>query len=127
MLDVARARGRARHAALLLADARWLPLAGGCVDGVFAAGLIMHLPDATAGLAELARVTRAGGRLVLFHPSGRAALAARRGHVLRPDEPLAEGQLCESTRRTGWRLDSYDDGPHRFLALATRVPLATGV
>jgi SAM-dependent methyltransferase len=120
MLDVARCRGRAEHAALLLADARWLPLAAGSVDAVFAAGLIMHLPDPGAGLVELARVTRPGGRLVLFHPSGRAALAARRGHTLRPDEPLAEGPLRESTRRTGWRLDAYDDPPHRFLALATR-------
>ncbi len=120
MIRVARDRGRAEHGSLLLADARWLPLAAGSVDAVFAAGLIMHLPDPGAGLAELARVTRAGGRLVLFHPSGRAALAARRGHTLRPDEPLAEGPLRESTRRTGWRLDTYDDPPHRFLALATR-------
>jgi SAM-dependent methyltransferase len=120
MLDVARDRGRAEHAALLLADARRLPLAAGSVDAVFAAGLIMHLPDPGAGLAELARVTRPGGRLVLFHPSGRAALAARRGHTLRPDEPLAEGPLRESTRRMGWRLDAYDDPPHRFFALAIR-------
>jgi SAM-dependent methyltransferase len=121
MLDVARARGRAESAALLLADARQLPFPAGSVGAVFAAGLVMHLPDPGAGLAELARVTRPGGRLALFHPSGRAALAARRGHVLRPDEPLAEGPLRESTRRTGWRLDAYDDPPDRFLALATRA------
>jgi SAM-dependent methyltransferase len=121
MLDVARAHGRAEYATLLLADARALPFPAGSVDAVFAAGLVMHLPDPVAGLAELARVTRPGGRLALFHPSGRAALAARRGHVLRPDEPLAEGPLRESTRRTGWRLDAYDDPPDRFLALATRA------
>jgi SAM-dependent methyltransferase len=120
MLDVARDRGRTARAALLLADARRLPLADGCADGVFAAGLIMHLPDAVAALAELARVTRPGGRLVLFHPSGRVALAARHGRTLRPDEPLSEGVLRNSTRRAGWRLDRYDDPPDRFLALATR-------
>jgi SAM-dependent methyltransferase len=120
MLDVARARGRSEHASLLLADARRLPLAGGCVDAVFAAGLIMHLPDTVAALAELARVTRPGGRLVLFHPSGRVALAARHNRTLRPNEPLAEGILRDSTRQAGWRLDRYDDGPHRFFALATR-------
>jgi SAM-dependent methyltransferase len=90
------------------------------VDAVFAAGLIMHLPDPEAGLGQLARVTRTGGLLILFHPSGRAALAARHGRTLRPDEPLAEGPLRHSTGRAGWRLTTYDDADGRFLAIATR-------
>jgi SAM-dependent methyltransferase len=120
MLDVARAGHRDADAALVLGDARRLPVADAGVDAVFAAGLVAHLPDATAGLAELARVTRPGGRLVLFHPSGRAALAARHGRTPRADEPLSRGPLGGSLRDAGWRLDRYDDAPHRFLALATR-------
>jgi SAM-dependent methyltransferase len=116
MLAVARARGG--H--LVLADARRLPVADSAVDVVFAAGLLTHLPDAEAGLRELARVTRSGGGLILFHPSGRAALAARHGRALRPDEPLAEAVLRGSTDRTGWRLTRYDDAAHRFLAVAHR-------
>jgi hypothetical protein len=65
-------------------------------------------------------VTRTGGLLVLFHPSGRATLAARRGRVLSPDELLAEGVLRRSTAATGWRLTAYDDAPQRFFALAER-------
>lgn len=120
MLAVARARHGSQRAGLVLADARGLPLADASVDAVFAAGLLTHLPDTDAALRELARVTRTGGRLVLFHPSGRAALAARHGRALRPDEPLAEAPLRQSTGRTGWQLGSYDDPPHRFLALAVR-------
>ncbi len=120
MLAAARDRARDCGAVLLLADARHLPLAGGSVDAVFAAGIIHHLPDSESGLAELARITRPGGRLVLFHPSGRAALAARHGHVLAPDEPLAEPLLRAATARTGWQLTSYDDPPHRFHAVAVR-------
>ena len=127
MLEVARAGHRDAHAALVLGDARRLPVADGGVDAVFAAGLVMHLPDIAAGLAELARVTRPGGRLVLFHPSGRAALAARRGRTPRPDEPLNREPLDTSLRRAGWRLDRYDDAPHRFLALATRQDAQTEV
>jgi hypothetical protein len=59
---------------------------------------------------------------VLFHPSGRAALAARHGHVLSPDEPLAEGTLRRSTAAAGWTVTAYDDAPHRFFAAATRTP-----
>ncbi|MER7002507.1 class I SAM-dependent methyltransferase [Dactylosporangium sp. NPDC000555] len=116
MLHVARARGER----LILGDARRLPLAAASLDAVFAAGLVMHLPDATEGLRELARVTVPGGHLVLFHPSGRAALAARHGRVLRPDEPLSRSPLTESCSRAGWTLTDYDDGDERFFALAIR-------
>jgi SAM-dependent methyltransferase len=120
MLAHARAQGRAAYAALVVGDARCLPLASASADAVFAAGLIMHLPDPEAGLGQLARITRRGGLLILFHPSGRAALAARHGRALRPDEPLAEAPLRHSTRRAGWRLITYDDAECRFLAVAIR-------
>jgi SAM-dependent methyltransferase len=120
MLTYAQAHGRAAHAALVVGDARCLPVADASVDVVFAAGLIMHLPDPEAGLEQLARITRPGGLLVLFHPTGRAALAARHGRTLRPDEPLAAEPLRRSTRNTGWRLARYDDADCRFLAIATR-------
>jgi hypothetical protein len=87
-----------------------------------AAGLLPHLPDPDGGLTELARVTRPGGRLALFHPSGRAALAARQGRRLREDDTLAHANLRRLLERTGWRLDRYDDGPDRFLAVAERTP-----
>ncbi|GAA3777265.1 hypothetical protein GCM10022225_76440 [Plantactinospora mayteni] len=122
MLAAAQRHGRDTAATLLLGDARRLPFRDAAVDGVFAAGLITHLPDPEAGLRELARITRPGGRLVLFHPSGRAALAARHGRTLDPDEPLAETPLRRSTIRAGWDLTSYDDPAHRFLATATRQP-----
>jgi SAM-dependent methyltransferase len=120
MLAVAGSTGRARDALLVLADARRLPFADAALDAVFAAGLVPHLPDPAAGLAGLARVTRRGGRLALFHPSGRAALAARHKRALDPDDPLTEARLGPLLAGAGWRLDRYDDAAHRFLALATR-------
>jgi SAM-dependent methyltransferase len=120
MLVAARARCSTAGAGIVLSDARQLPLADASADGVFAAGLVSHLPDAEAGFRELARITRPGGRLVLFHPSGRAALAARHGRTLRPDEPLAAGPLRHLTTVTGWQLTAYDDAEERFYALAIR-------
>jgi SAM-dependent methyltransferase len=120
MLIAARPASEAAQAGLVLADARALPFADASADAVFAAGLVNHLPDPEAGLRELARVTRTGGLLILFHPSGRAALAARHGRALSPDEPLAQQPLRRSTQAAGWRLTAYDDAPHRFFALATR-------
>lgn len=120
MLAAAGPKSVTAKAVLILADARSLPFADASADAIFAAGLVHHLPDSTAGLHELARVTRPGGLLVLFHPSGRAALAARHGRTLSPDELLAEPVLRTGTAATGWQLTAYDDAPHRFFALARR-------
>jgi SAM-dependent methyltransferase len=121
MLDQARHGGRPDFATLVLGDSCRLPLADRSVDVVFAAGLVMHLPDLTAGLTELARVVRPGGRLAIFHPSGRLALAARHGRTLRPDDVLHEPVLVRRLAETGWDLIRYEDPPDRFFALADRI------
>ncbi|MFJ6134903.1 class I SAM-dependent methyltransferase [Kitasatospora sp. NPDC092286] len=108
-------------ATLLLADCARLPLPGAALDAVFAAGLISHLPDPARTLRELARVTRPGAVLALFHPVGRAALAARHGRALTPDDLRAEPRLRPLLAAAGWHLDSYTDRDDRYLALATRV------
>ena len=61
----------------------------------------------------------------MFHPSGRAALAARHGSALEPDEPLAAASLQRSTLNAGWQLTTYDDAESRFLAIATRAASVT--
>jgi SAM-dependent methyltransferase len=121
MLTAARDHGRLAVAALILADTRSLPVRDASLDAVLAAGLLPHLPDPAAGLAELARVTRSGGRLGVFHPVSREMLAARKGHRPDPHGTLARPTLERLLTEGGWRLDSYTDTDH-FLALATRVP-----
>ncbi|MFJ9341934.1 class I SAM-dependent methyltransferase [Streptomyces sp. NPDC101733] len=122
MLDAARQAGRGSRAALIRADVARLPLRDGTLDAVFAAGLIAHLPEPAANLRELARVVRPGGRLALFHPIGRAALAARHGRELTPDDLRAEHNLGPLLSGSGWELTSYADEDARFLALAVRRP-----
>ncbi|MER6471234.1 class I SAM-dependent methyltransferase [Streptomyces collinus] len=120
MLEAATRAGRHREGGLLLADVAALPLRSGSLDAVFAAGLIAHLPRPAENLRELARVVRPGGTLALFHPIGRAALAARQGRRITPDDLRAEGILGPLLARSGWRMTSYVDEDARFLALAVR-------
>ncbi|GGX07917.1 class I SAM-dependent methyltransferase [Streptomyces noursei] len=120
MLTAAVRAGRDACAGLLLADVTRLPLPSAALDAVFAAGLVSHLSDSAAGLAELARVVRPGGRLALFHPVGRAALAARKGHPLTPDDLRAEPNLRPLLAGSGWDLVRYVDEDARYLALAVR-------
>ncbi|WP_079404139.1 class I SAM-dependent methyltransferase [Streptomyces sp. 3211] len=120
MLAAARRAGRDAEGSLLLADVARLPLRDHVLDAVFAAGLIAHLPDPAANLRELARVVRPGGRLALFHPIGRAALAARHGRELTADDMRAEHNLRPLLSGSGWQMTSYADEDDRFLVLAVR-------
>jgi ubiquinone/menaquinone biosynthesis C-methylase UbiE len=120
MLDAARRAGRGDSGLLLLADAARLPLRDESLDAVFAAGLIAHLPQPDVNLRELARVVRPGGQLALFHPIGRAALAARQGRRITEDDLRAEPNLRPLLAGSGWRMTSYVDEDARFLALAVR-------
>ncbi|MEV6587188.1 class I SAM-dependent methyltransferase [Streptomyces acidicola] len=120
MLEAAVRAGRDRDGQLLLTDVAALPLRTESLDAVFAAGLIAHLPNPTENLRELARVVRPGGTLALFHPLGRAALAARQGRQITPDDLRAEANLGPLLTGAGWRMTSYVDADDRFLALAER-------
>ncbi|MFJ1730002.1 class I SAM-dependent methyltransferase [Streptomyces sp. NPDC088254] len=120
MLEAAVRAGRHRDARLLLADVAALPLRSGSLDAVFGAGLISHLRQPEANLRELARVVRVGGTLALFHPIGRAALAARHGRQITADDLRAEANLRPLLAGSGWRMTSYVDEDTRYLALAVR-------
>lgn len=123
MLEAAVRAGRNRSGALLLADVARLPLRSRSLDAVFAAGLISRLSHPGPDLAELARVVRPGGLLALFHPIGRAALAARHGRRITDEDLRAEHNLRPLLARSGWRLDTYTDEDDRFLALSVRTQL----
>lgn len=71
MLSRAREKAEAegiRSVALVLGDAERLPFAGAAMDGVVCQGVLHHLPDVAAALAEADRVLRPGGRLFLAEP-----------------------------------------------------------
>ncbi|MFB6517655.1 class I SAM-dependent methyltransferase [Streptomyces sp. NPDC056401] len=120
MLTAAARAGHGGPARLLLADCARLPLPGGAVHGIFAAGLLDHLPHPDTALREWARVTAPGGELLLFHPSGRAERAARHGRAVSPDDPLAEPNLRPALEAAGWHVATYEDAPGHFLTRATR-------
>lgn len=71
----AKLRGRPGYRGCLIADALALPLADGCLDGAMVAFGVRNFEQLGAGLAELARVLRPGGELVVleFFPPRNAA------------------------------------------------------
>ena len=120
MLTEARRRGRDAVAQLLGGDVTRLPFADAAFDVVFASGLVSHLPDPVAGLRELGRVAAGGGRLGLFHPVGRAALARRHGRELSPDDVRSGPRIRRLLDDAGWDCTRVDDAEDRWLVLAVR-------
>ncbi len=120
MLQAAVRAGRGRDGRLLLADVTALPLRSESLAAVFGAGLVSHLPHPAENLRELRRVVRPGGSLALFHPIGRAALAARQCRRITPEDLRAEPRLRSLLAGAGWRMTSYVDEDDRFLVLAVR-------
>ena len=73
----AKLRGKRVGARLVLGDAMQLPFADASFDGVFHHGGIAEFPDKRAALAEMARVARFGGRVVICDPELPADRQAR--------------------------------------------------
>ncbi|MGH9121589.1 MAG: class I SAM-dependent methyltransferase [Acidimicrobiales bacterium] len=80
---VARSIAAAEGAVLLgvVGDVEYLPFRDGAFDGVVCDDTIEHLPDEDAGVRELARVSRAGGTVVLATPNRHNVAILRRRAV----------------------------------------------
>jgi ubiquinone/menaquinone biosynthesis C-methylase UbiE len=86
---LAAARAAAPGASLAVGDAAALPLADGTADLTLAPHMLYHVPDPRAAVAELRRVTRPGGQLLVVL-NGTDHLAELRGLVAATAEAAGE-------------------------------------
>ena len=66
------ARGVNAHVIYAAADATTLPFGDGLFDSTYCVAVLQHIRDVGAAVAEFARVTRRGGRVLLVEPDNDA-------------------------------------------------------
>ena len=125
--------GPVHPVSLIQGDAQSLPFAGNSFDVVVSCETIEHLPDVQAGLNEMFRVTRPGGKLFLTTPNycnlmGLYEIYAHFRHPTRQDDQPFDRrqwfpQIHRWIRRAGWAILSTDGTVHQFPIIPGRNPV----
>lgn len=107
----------------LAADVQQLPFPDESFDLVVSLETLEHVPDPSAGLAELVRVTRRGGRLVVTTPNYLSLIGLYRIYLRLTGRRYSEGgqpinqpliliDRVRRLRRLGCRVDAVDGCVH---------------
>jgi ubiquinone/menaquinone biosynthesis C-methylase UbiE len=108
---------------LLVGDALTLPYRSGVLDAVFGFGVLHHLPDWRAGLAEIARVLKKGGAYFLeeFYPPLYQNFLAKRLFFHPEDDRFYSADLHRALGEAGFRLKGLVEQKQLgLLAVATK-------
>ena len=104
-------------------DAQSLPLPEGVFDWVLCNAVFPHFLDKSRALAELRRVLRVGGYLVICHTASRQAINEFHrsvGGAVVHDTIPDEGEMRRLLREAGLMEAQVRDEPDRYLVLACR-------
>lgn len=107
------------------ADGSWLPFPSAAFDSLFCHAVFPHFADRVAALAELRRVLKKGGRLVISHATGRQVVNAI--HQNAPDEILhgdllpPAAELAELLAANGWQVVESVDEAEIYLVVAVSL------
>jgi ubiquinone/menaquinone biosynthesis C-methylase UbiE len=117
MLKRARRRFKTDRIRFLAADLTRLPYADAYFDAIVCGWVVEHLPDPRPGLAELARILRPGGKLLLMttEDTFAGAMSSNLWHC-RTYNRRELRKCCEESGLV-WRRPLYFTGLHRVLKL----------
>jgi ubiquinone/menaquinone biosynthesis C-methylase UbiE len=102
MVALAAERSEGAGTTFACAVAEELPFADGSFDRALASMTVHHWADPARGLAEVARILRPGGRLVIADMLAPAPIRALLRAFGRPHAGLATGEFGEALRRAGF-------------------------
>jgi ubiquinone/menaquinone biosynthesis C-methylase UbiE len=123
MLKQARDNGHQGNIDFIHADVGAIPLSGEVFDLVICYSCFPHFPDKLKALAEMARVLRNRGRLVICHTASRQAINQLHksvGNVVENDTIPDEAIMRKMLAASGLKPIEVRDESHRYLAIAAK-------
>jgi ubiquinone/menaquinone biosynthesis C-methylase UbiE len=123
MLKQARDNGYPNSIYYIHADVAAIPLSGESFDLVICYSCFPHFPDKLKALAEIARVLRNRGRLVICHTASRQAindLHKSVGNAVENDTIPDEAIMRKMLAASGLKTIEVRDEAHRYLAIAAK-------
>ena len=123
MLKQARNNGHQDNIDFIHADVATIPLSGESFDLVICYSCFPHFPDKLKALAEMARVLRNRGRLVICHTASRQAINELHksvGNVVENDTIPDEAIMRKLLAASGLKPIEVRDEYHRYLAIAAK-------
>jgi len=124
MLAKAKAKGFAGNIEYLVADASDMPLPSESFDWAICNAVFPHFPDKNKALAEIARVLKRGGNLVICHAQSRQAINDIHrtiGGAIADDLIPDNGEVRQLLADSGFAGVEIEDGANRYIATAMRA------
>lgn len=123
MLKQSRDNGYPNNIYYIHADVAAIPLSGEAFNLVICYSCFPHFPDKLKALAEMARVLRNRGRLVICHTASREAINELHksiGNVVENDTIPDEATMRKMLAASGLKHIEIRDEAHRYLAIAAK-------
>jgi ubiquinone/menaquinone biosynthesis C-methylase UbiE len=121
---------RSHKAEVVLIDqvGRDLNLPGGSIDAAFLNACYPNIVDKASAFANLSRMMKAEGRLVISHPLGKAFILALRECVPFPlDEFPKKTEAGALLEPFGFEIETFIDEPMLYILVATKCRFKAAV
>ena len=109
------------YAETLLGDVRDLTLSDGCIDVVFMNAVYPNIADKAGAFANMGRVMRPGGRLVISHPLGKAFIDRLRKQTVFPLDDFPSREEGEALLGPhGFFMETFVDEPELYILVGVK-------
>ena len=119
---LARLKEQYAYAQTLLADARDLTLPDGSIDVIFVNACYPNIVDKRATFANISRMMKQGGRMVISHPMGKSFIDLIKDRAPFPlDDFPGKSRAEKLLRPFGFEIGEFVDEPKLYIMKAIRL------